>query len=82
MGKKYKIQVDEIIKSSHIITVEVDDNVSENDLDKILDKLEKNGGHPDDVYELNKDGVKIIEFVKDESGECRFEVPDMDKIKE
>ena len=82
MGKKYKIQVDEIIKSSHMVTVELPDNVSEDDLDKMLDELEKKGNHPDDVYELNKDGVKIIEFVKDESGECRFEVPDMDEIEE
>lgn len=82
MGRKYKIQVDEIIKSSHMIIVELDDNVSEDDLDKRLNELEKKGYHPDDVYELNGDGVKIVEFIKDESGECKFEVPDMDKIEE
>lgn len=81
MSKKYQIEVEETVKYCHTLQIIVDDDVN---VDSMLDELEQHGDHPDDIaYYLNGDkGVKILNFIKDESGECSFEVPDMEEVEE
>ena len=44
--------------------------------------MESKGNHPDDIpYYLNEEnGIKIVKFTKDESGDCRFECPDYSEM--
>ena len=72
---KFKVQIDEISIFSHEIIVEADTDF---ELDRALDELESRGNHPDDIpyYLSEENGIKIVKFTKDESGECKFECPD------
>lgn len=76
---KFKVQIDEISVFSHEIIVESDTDF---ELDRALDKLESRGNHPDDIpYYLNEEnGIKIVKFTKDESGECKFECSDYSEL--
>lgn len=76
---KFKVQIDEISVFSHEIIVEADTDF---ELDRALDELESRGNHPDDIqYYLNEEnGIKIVKFTKDESGECKFECPDYSEL--
>lgn len=76
---KFKVQIDEISIFSHEIIVEADTDF---ELDRALDELESRGNHPDDIpYYLNEEnGIKIVKFTKDESGECKFECPDYSEV--
>ena len=76
---KFKVQIDEISVFSHEIIVEADTDF---ELDRALDGLESRGNHPDDIpYYLNEEnGIKIVKFTKDESGECKFECPDYSEL--
>lgn len=80
MSKKYKVEIEETVKLNHTLTVVVEDGV---DLDGALDQLENEGNHPDDIIGiLNNNEIRVLKFDKDESGECSFEVPDMEEIEE
>ena len=76
---KFKVQIDEISVFSHEIIVEADTDF---ELDRALYELESRGNHPDDIpYYLNEEnGIKIVKFTKDESGECKFECPDYSEL--
>ena len=76
---KFKVQIDEISVFSHEIIVEADTDF---ELDRALDELESRSNHPDDIpYYLNEEnGIKIVKFTKDESGECKFECPDYSEL--
>lgn len=73
MSKKYRIEIEETIKFNHMLQIIVDDGV---DINKVINELEKNGNYPDDIIRyLNNNGVKILDFDKDEDGKYSFEVP-------
>lgn len=76
---KFKVQIDEISIFSHEIIVEADTDF---ELDRALDELESRGNHPDDIsyYLSEENGIKIVKFTKDESGECKFECPDYSEV--
>ena len=76
---KFKVQIDEVATFSHEVIIEADTNF---ELDRALDELESKGDHPDDIpYYLNEEnGIKIVKFTKDESGDCRFECPDYSEM--
>ena len=76
---KFKVQIDEISIFSHEIIVEADTDF---ELDRALDELESRGNHPDDIpyYLSEENGIKIVKFTKDESGECKFECPDYSEL--
>ncbi len=76
---KFKVQIDEISIFSHEIIVEADTDF---ELDRVLDELESRGNHPDDIpyYLSEENGIKIVKFTKDESGECKFECPDYSEV--
>ena len=75
---KFKITINEIVNLNHEMTVEAK---SESELDEILDKIEREADHRDDVdYILEEHGIKILDFKEDGSGEVNIEIPDMDEI--
>lgn len=77
---KFKIEVEEKVTYRHTVTVEAE---TQTDVDYALDALGREGMHPDDICGYLRDNnVKIIEFVKDESGECEFEGTDIEEINE
>jgi len=77
---KFKIEVEEKVTYRHTLTVEAE---TETDVDYALDVLERDGMHPDDIEGYLRDNnVKIMEFDKDESGECEFEGVDIEEINE
>ena len=77
---KFKIEVEEKVTYRHTLTVEAE---IQTDVDYALDVLERNGMHPDDIDGYLRDNnVKILEFDKDESGECEFECIDLEEINE
>lgn len=72
----FKVFVEEVVTLEHEVMVEAN-SVSE--LDKQLDELENEGNHPDDIrYILNSSSTKIVKFLKDDSGTCKFSCPDYD----
>ena len=76
---KFKITINEIVNFNHEMIVEAK---SESELDKVLDKIEKEATHKDDVdYILEEHGIKILDFKEDESGEVKIEVPDLWEVK-
>lgn len=81
MSKIYEIEIDQIMKFNHKVKVKVDDNI---DIEKVLDELEEKGNHSDDIYYyLNGDnGVELLKFVEDGSGESSFEVPEYNEVEE
>lgn len=75
---KFKITINEVVNFNHEMTVEAK---SESELNKVLNKIEKEAAHRDDVdYILEKHGIKILDFNEDGSGELEIKIPDMDEI--
>jgi hypothetical protein len=76
---KLKILVDEKVTYEHKVTIEVADEI---DIDKMLDKAEKQMTLDDVVYMFeSKYNCKIIEICRDDGG-TRFdiEVPEYEEI--
>ncbi|XZM32281.1 hypothetical protein ACSXAY_10140 [Clostridium perfringens] len=77
---KFKITINEIVNFYHEMTVEVK---SESELNKVLNKIEREANHRDDVdYILEEHGIKILDFNEDGSGEVNIETPDLEEIEE
>lgn len=75
---KFKITINEIVNFNHEMTVEAK---SESELTKVLNKIEREANHRDDVdYILEEHGIKILDFNEDGSGEVEIKIPAMDEI--
>ncbi|AAL96810.1 hypothetical protein [Clostridium perfringens] len=75
---KFKITINEIVNFNHEMTVEAK---SESELNKVLDKIEREANYRDDVdYILEEHGIKILDFNEDGSGEVNIEVPDLEEV--
>lgn len=73
--EKFKITINEVVNFNHEMTVEAK---SESELDMVLDKIEQEANHRDDIDSiLEEHGIKILDFKEDESGEVKIEVPDL-----
>lgn len=73
--EKFKITINEVVNFNHEMTVEAK---SEGELDMVLDKIEQEANHREDIDSiLEEHGIKILDFKEDESGEVKIEVPDL-----
>lgn len=73
--EKFKITINEVVNFNHEMTVEAK---SEDELDMVLDKIEQEADHRDDIDSiLEEHGIKILDFKEDGSGEVKIEVPDL-----
>lgn len=73
--EKFKITINEVVNFNHEMTVEAK---SEGELDMVLDKIEQEANHRDDIDSiLEEHGIKILDFKEDGSGEVKIEVPDL-----
>lgn len=81
---RYKLNIDQEIRYSHEVTIETD--VSENELDKMLDEFEREASCMeyylgDLIYALEKKGFKIIDTCEDEDGRVdNIECTDYEEI--
>lgn len=70
---KYKIYIDEVIKFQHEMIIEVDkDKISDEKLQSILDKAEKEGKQMGWDYisnSLERQNIKCLEIVEDDNGD-------------
>ncbi|HAT4302237.1 TPA: hypothetical protein I9089_002342 [Clostridium perfringens] len=75
---KFKITINEIVNLNHEMIVEAN---NEGELEDVLDKIEREAIHRDDVdYILKECGIKVLDFIEDGSGEVEIEIPDIDEI--
>lgn len=87
MSEKRKIELTlwETVKYSRTAVIEIDENMSESDFNFILNGAERNS-HPDDViYELETNGVKVLEsFNNDYSSpiDSELEIVDYVEVRE
>lgn len=79
MSEKYRVGIE--VKSVDYYTLEVE-LVGCNDIESVLDELERDGIHPDDITDFlsEKNGIKILKTEIEEAGSCEIECPDLDKI--
>lgn len=79
---KYNIDIQETIIRNHTITVEVDDNISDEEFNKILDKAENESKR---FYEWNAiedvldktEGITVIETIEDDGEIEDIEIADV-----
>lgn len=75
---KFKITINEVVSFGHEMIVEAK---SEGELDKVLDVIEQDADHRDDIdYILGEHGIKVLEFKEDGSGDVQIEIPDLFEI--
>ena len=76
----YRAQIDERTIHKHTVDFEYEGTAEE--LDKILDEIEKRVDHRDDICSvLTELGVTVIDFTEDDFGDCdEFEVSDLEEI--
>lgn len=79
MSKKYRVGIE--VKSVDYYTLEVE-LVECSDIESVLDELERDGIHPDDItYFLSeRNGIKILKTEVAKDYNCEIECPDLDKI--
>ncbi|WWU65196.1 hypothetical protein QJR26_02115 [Clostridium baratii] len=76
---KFKILIYEKVTFQHKMVVEAK---SENELDEVLDKIEREASHRDDVDSILKNnGIKVLGFTEDGSGYVEIEILDMEEVK-
>lgn len=75
---KFKISIDEKVTFQHEMIVEAK---SANELEEVLDQIEREARHRDDVDSiLEANGIKVLEFTEDGSGDVEIEIPDMEEV--
>ncbi len=79
MSEKYRVGIE--VKSVDYYTLEVE-SVECNDIESVLDELERDGIHPDDItYFLSeRNGIKVLKTEVEKGYNCEIECPDLDKI--
>lgn len=79
---KYNIDIQETIVRNHTITVEVDDNISDEEFNKILDKAENESKRfyewdaIEDVLDKTE-GITVIETIEDDGEIEDIEIADV-----
>ena len=79
---KYNIDIQETIVRNHTITVEVDDNISDEEFNKILDKAENESKRfyewdaIEDVLDKTE-GITVIETIEDDGEIEDIEIADI-----
>lgn len=79
---KYNIDIQETIIRNHTITVEVDDNISDEEFNKILDKAENESKRfyewdaIEDVLDKTE-GITVIETIEDDGEIEDIEIADV-----
>lgn len=79
---KYNIDIQETIICNHTITVEVDDNISDEEFNKILDKAENESKRfyewdaIEDVLDKTE-GITVIETIEDDGEIEDIEIADV-----
>lgn len=75
---KFKISIDEKVTFQHEMIVEAK---SANELEEVLDQIEREAIHQDEVDSiLEANGIKVLEFTEDGSGNVEIEIPDMEEV--
>lgn len=76
--KKYKINICETVPFNHTVIFESDAL----DIEKVLDKAEKENCLDDVVFALNDQGCKVINVDRDEGSCGEIEIDDLEEVKE
>ena len=73
MSKTYKLEVTEERQYRHDVVIQIDDDT---DMDSICDRIEKMLDYTHgDIWSIGYNtGVRVVEVIKDESPDCRYEV--------
>ena len=79
--KKFKAEIEEKVVYRHTVVVKAE---NEDDVNSVLNKLERTGDHPDDIYYYFREAnIEVVEFDKDSDGDgCEFECNDIEEIEE
>jgi hypothetical protein len=84
--KKLTLTIEEKLMYTRHMTIEVDPNMSEDQLNRILDHAQKNAEHPDDLsIVLERQGIKTIKDVDSDLSspdDCEIEIFDYNEVKE
>lgn len=87
--KKVKLQIEENLRYTRFMTIEVDSEISDDHLNNILDNAQRKSEFPDELsYSLEKQGIKVLKDVDSDLSSpdnCEIEIIeiiDYNEIKE
>lgn len=77
---KWKIQVSETVSFSH--DIELETNLSEGELDSVLDDVQSKSERLDDVIDnLEKEGIDVTDLTRDSDGYgIDLDIPEMEEV--
>jgi hypothetical protein len=84
--KKLELSIEEKLRYTRHMTIEIDPNMSEDRLNDILDHVQKKAEFPDDMsILLERQGIKVLKDVDsdtDSPDDCEIEILDYNEVKE